>query len=481
MTDVGLATKISHVREALAIGEGIIPQVQVDSANAVLDEAMERHELVGGRTVVALVGGTGSGKSSLFNALAYSAFAEVGPLRPTTRRPAAATWGSDSAELLDYLGIRPEERIFRDTILAASSEAEMEGLVLIDMPDQDSVEEDNATVVDELVPVVDLLVWVVDPQKYADNILHERYLGPLVTRSDAMIVVINHADAVTPEGLARVQTDVRRLLDEAGLESVEIYTSAVPEDRGVAEIRQRIRLAVADPSTADTTAAVLVSGLADGLLRRFAEAEPELGDETIAPTVDALVRASGTDAAAESVERSLSRVAGGSVAHPGAPARAAVAAIGSGWAGHAKHGLPKPWARAVDRALPSVETLTDAVADAVVSIPVPYERVREADRSLIGATAAFVAGLAFVVVGSLLGWPGALLAVIAVVAVATAAGLGWSSVRKRRQVADEKAAQYSQATRARVTAAVADSLLTPTREVLDRHRRARELLEAARG
>ena len=33
--------------------------------------------------------------------------------------------------------------------------------------------------VDRLVQLVDMLVWVVDPQKYADAAIHDRYLKPL--------------------------------------------------------------------------------------------------------------------------------------------------------------------------------------------------------------------------------------------------------------------------------------------------------------
>src|SRR5690625_628137 len=56
-------------------------------------------------TVVALVGGTGSGKSSLFNVLTGINFAEVGVKRPTTSEPLACVWGESADRLLDHLGI----------------------------------------------------------------------------------------------------------------------------------------------------------------------------------------------------------------------------------------------------------------------------------------------------------------------------------------------------------------------------------------
>src|SRR5690606_41369104 len=50
----------------------------------------------------------------------------------------------------------------------------LSGLVLLDLPDFDSVERGYAAEVERLLRMVDVVVWVVDPQKYADHVLHER-------------------------------------------------------------------------------------------------------------------------------------------------------------------------------------------------------------------------------------------------------------------------------------------------------------------
>ncbi len=65
----------------------------------------------------------------------------------------------------------------------------LDGLVLLDLPDHDSTELSHRLEVDRLVQLVDVLVWVVDPQKYADAALHDRYLKPLAGYADVMIVV----------------------------------------------------------------------------------------------------------------------------------------------------------------------------------------------------------------------------------------------------------------------------------------------------
>ena len=65
--------------------------------------------------------------------------------------------------------------------------ADLDGLVLLDLPDHDSTEVGHRLQVDRLVQLVDVLVWVVDPQKYADAALHDRYLSPLAEHADVML------------------------------------------------------------------------------------------------------------------------------------------------------------------------------------------------------------------------------------------------------------------------------------------------------
>ena len=66
--------------EAVAgFGKGLL-----DDADSVLKRAGERLRLSSSHTVIALAGGTGSGKSTLFNALSGATFSPPGVTRPTT-------------------------------------------------------------------------------------------------------------------------------------------------------------------------------------------------------------------------------------------------------------------------------------------------------------------------------------------------------------------------------------------------------------
>ena len=72
--------------------------------------------------------------------------------------------------------------------------------------------------VDRLVALVDVLVWVLDPQKYADAAIHDRYLRPLARHGDVMVVVLNQVDRLAAGRTSRTPlADVRRLLAADGL------------------------------------------------------------------------------------------------------------------------------------------------------------------------------------------------------------------------------------------------------------------------
>ena len=116
--------------------------------------------------------------------------------------------------------------------------------MLLDLPDFDSIEASHRAEVDRLVRVVDLLVWVVDPQKYADASLHEGYLRPLAGHAAAMLVVLNQVDLLAGQG-DRAREDLRRVLGGYGLGDVPVLAVSARTGEGTeqlrAEIEERVR------------------------------------------------------------------------------------------------------------------------------------------------------------------------------------------------------------------------------------------------
>lgn len=185
--------------------------------------------------VVALAGGTGSGKSSLCNTLAGEELADVGGVRPTTSQPSAAVpsdSGSSMDGYLDHLGI-DERHVYQGS-----------GLCLLDLPDTDSVHVEHRHRVDALLPLVDVIVWVTDPEKYRDSRLHDDYLKPMADYSAQFVFVVNQIDRLAPEEVDDVCADLEAALEEDWVEEALIVpTAAAPPSgppMGIDELRQAL-------------------------------------------------------------------------------------------------------------------------------------------------------------------------------------------------------------------------------------------------
>ncbi len=234
-----LATRLASLSEAVAAAEGRGSAEVVATASRVATRAGQRVALSGDYTVVALAGSTGSGKSSLFNALTGTDLAQVAVRRPTTSRAMAVGWGTELPnELLDWLDVGKRH-------LVASDDEGLRNLVLLDLPDHDSTEDAHRVTVDRMVEMVDALIWVVDPQKYADAALHDGYLKPLADHADVMMVVLNQVDRLPADQLKNCVTDLRDLLDSEGLRATPLMAASALRGDGIGSIRDSLVATVA--------------------------------------------------------------------------------------------------------------------------------------------------------------------------------------------------------------------------------------------
>lgn len=222
-----LDRRLSALAAVVELGRGRLDGEELDRAQSVLDRAGERLGFGSEATVVALAGPTGGGKSTLFNALAGTELVASGRIRPTTSAATAAVWGDPPHELLDWLGV---------SIRHPVDSGGHEGLVLIDLPDFDSVQSGHRLEADRLIGLVDLLVWVVDPQKYADASLHDAYLSPLRGHEEAMAVVLNQADLLAPPALEACRRDLAGLLARNDLERVPVLAASATTGAGLSEL-----------------------------------------------------------------------------------------------------------------------------------------------------------------------------------------------------------------------------------------------------
>lgn len=258
------ARSVASLKDAISYGEGRVPETVLLDAAETLERLSQRRELSTEHTVIGFFGATGSGKSTLFNAIAGQNIALSAPTRPTTSTVQAAIWEAEgSEELLDWLGI--DKRVYPQTqALAAEGDAtegnetggnnkvaggaaapnavtepapglfnrirraiggrgEMRtrtgGLILLDMPDFDSVTTTNRDLAARMMRYVDVLVWVVDPQKYADAVIHRDFMVPLAASGAQALCVLNQADKLAPAEVPAVLASLTRLLQAEGTEA----------------------------------------------------------------------------------------------------------------------------------------------------------------------------------------------------------------------------------------------------------------------
>jgi GTP-binding protein EngB required for normal cell division len=266
-----LPARLASLQELTKIGSGRtgsegFGEDLLTEAEALLRRSGERMRMSASHTVVALAGGTGSGKSTLFNALAGANFSPAGVTRPTTKHSHACVWGMEgAAPLLDWLGVQRRHRYGRASALD-EGEASLTGMLLLDLPDHDSVVTGSAALVDRLVKQADMLVWVLDPLKYADASVHRRYLVPLAGHAAVTTVVLNQVDTLSPDQAADCESDLRRLLDAEGLTETQVVVTSATAGTGLNDLRRMLGGAVA----ARRAATDRITADIDALLERFA-------------------------------------------------------------------------------------------------------------------------------------------------------------------------------------------------------------------
>ncbi|MEV6752014.1 GTPase [Streptomyces sp. NPDC051214] len=411
-----LRARLDALRELVGLSRTRLDSATLAEAGRVLDEAAARRRLSGRHTVVAIAGATGSGKSTLFNALAGVTISDTGVRRPTTAAPIGCSWTDGAAGLLDRLGIPGR---LRRRPLQGPDLNTLEGLVLIDLPDHDSAVGEHRAHVDRILTLVDAVIWVVDPEKYADAMLHERYLRPMAGHAEVMFVVLNQVDRLPGDAADQVLDDLRRLLDEDGVALGEhgepgatvLALSALTGD-GVDELRETLGQFTKERGAAARRIAADLDATADQLWPVYAAGAGAtshggrgrtwigLSEEAREEFADRLADAVGAAAAGQAAERAWRRNAGKACGTPWLRLwrwyEAQRSPRGIGWpvaqapadeeatarqrveqavrtvADEAAWGLPQPWGQAVrEAAVRGSDGLPEALDELTASAGVP--------------------------------------------------------------------------------------------------------------
>ncbi len=307
-----LSRRTDAVERFVDSASGRVPEDRLAAARALVERAGQRLRLSREHTVVALAGATGSGKSSLFNALAGLELSPVGRRRPTTAAALACVWNpAGAADLLDWLGIAPDHQVARESVLDGDQEAALHGLVLLDLPDFDSIEEAHRGEVDRLLGLADLVVWVLDPQKYADRVVHDRYLRRLHRHREVTVVVLNQIDTLADADVDRCAHDLRRLLAADGLAGVPLLLTSATGPAGLPELHDLVERTVARRQAAIDRLWADVDDVTADLADLVGPevAEDAIDRNTVRALTDALADASGVRTVAAAAGRAYQRLA----------------------------------------------------------------------------------------------------------------------------------------------------------------------------
>ncbi len=302
-----LPDRLEALSEAATLAEGRLDPVTVETARKIVHKADARLRHGTTHTLVALLGATGSGKSSMANAIAGSDVATTGVRRPTTSSTLGLVWGDeDASKLLDWLSVSNRHLVR----FAAPNDSgggqrsgtdndALAGLVLLDVPDHDSVAVAHRLEMERIAEHVDLLLWVTDPEKYADEAMHH-YLRALSRHDAVTLMILNKADRLTAAELDACTADLERLLRSDGIKAPLVFAVSAVTGEGVAEVLRQLANTVAAKRAMTERLAADVALAADALAHQVPPPPPPtIGDDAVRRLAVDLANASGVEVVAD--------------------------------------------------------------------------------------------------------------------------------------------------------------------------------------
>jgi energy-coupling factor transporter ATP-binding protein EcfA2 len=155
---------------------------------------------------IVFVGGTGTGKSTLFNAFSGRSISDTGVERPKTfgaivyvhqGRPIERAFPLPATQIerqvWDDVNTRPVAGTPGHLLILEHKRDDLSHLLLADTPDLDSVEAENRDVAEDLYLLSDAVVFVASQEKYADEVPYQ-FLLRILEDETPYFFLLNKAD-----------------------------------------------------------------------------------------------------------------------------------------------------------------------------------------------------------------------------------------------------------------------------------------------
>ena len=287
------------------------------------DYLLPRLRESGSPVLVALVGSTGAGKSTLVNSIVGVQVSMTGIRRPTTNSPVLAchpddvNWFAENVFLPTVPRVRQEglARSGRDGLLVlAANEGMPKGVALLDTPDIDSVVAEHRDFAHQFLDASDLWLFMTSASRYADAAVWD-LLQHARDRGAALGIVLSR---VNEASAAELVDHFAAMLEANGLSRNQrflILETVLTEGKLPPEASGPIRQWLTEAAQSDRRVAVLsqtMSGVLDTFPTRVpalaaqVEAQAALRDELIA-AVAAAYRVALTEVETSTADGSLMR------------------------------------------------------------------------------------------------------------------------------------------------------------------------------
>jgi energy-coupling factor transporter ATP-binding protein EcfA2 len=292
-----LPLEAAGVEEARAERRKLLGQID--------DYLLPRLRESGSPILVALVGSTGAGKSTLVNSIVGAQVSMTGIRRPTTNSPVLAChpddmgWFAENVFLPTVPRVRQEglARSGRDGLLVlAASEGMPKGVALLDTPDIDSVVREHREFAHQFLDASDMWLFMTTASRYADAAVWD-LLEHARDRGAALGIVLSR---VNEESAPQLVDHFGAMLEANGLSQHQrflILETVLRDGKWLPfSASSPIRRWLAEASQSDRRVAVLtqtMSGMLDTFpvrvpaLAAQVEAQAALRDELIAAVTGA--------------------------------------------------------------------------------------------------------------------------------------------------------------------------------------------------